>query len=314
MNSNTLEMMRKRLEWQGGIAQEDRMIKDKYRTFLKTLKYSYQGCWVHKYQNYFESQPATGQKAWRALINPDKTKQDYDDKVLSIQYEAGFVPGDIFVWEGTESHWLVYLQALTEDAYFRSEIRRCKYRIKFKNKDGKVCETFAAVRGPVETQINSIQKNQVRIDEPNLSLNILMPLNEDTKYAFDRYKEFFIRHCEVGNHQGEYRKWRVEAVDGISMTNILEVAAEEYYIDREDDDIDNFLDDGLVFEPIDPNPESEDGVEIEGPTFIKPKIPEIYKAPDDGGVWSVTETSFPVCLTPTTDRHVSVSWCKTTSG
>jgi hypothetical protein len=35
------EMMRRRLEWQGGIAQEDRMIRDKYRTFLKALQYSY---------------------------------------------------------------------------------------------------------------------------------------------------------------------------------------------------------------------------------------------------------------------------------
>jgi hypothetical protein len=41
---NNLELMRKRLEWQGGVAQENRMIKDKYNTFLKTLKYSYQAC------------------------------------------------------------------------------------------------------------------------------------------------------------------------------------------------------------------------------------------------------------------------------
>jgi hypothetical protein len=29
---NNLELMRKRLEYQGGIFQEDRMIKDKWRT------------------------------------------------------------------------------------------------------------------------------------------------------------------------------------------------------------------------------------------------------------------------------------------
>jgi len=32
-----LELMRKRLEWQGGIRQEDRMIKDKWRTLQKAL-------------------------------------------------------------------------------------------------------------------------------------------------------------------------------------------------------------------------------------------------------------------------------------
>jgi hypothetical protein len=30
---NNLEMMRKRFEFQGGVRQEDRMIKDKWRTF-----------------------------------------------------------------------------------------------------------------------------------------------------------------------------------------------------------------------------------------------------------------------------------------
>jgi hypothetical protein len=43
---NNLEMMRKRLEYQGGIHQEDRMIKDKWRTLQRALKYSYQACSV----------------------------------------------------------------------------------------------------------------------------------------------------------------------------------------------------------------------------------------------------------------------------
>ncbi|MCM1323983.1 MAG: hypothetical protein NC218_07465 [Acetobacter sp.] len=40
---------------------------------------------------------------WRALINPDKVKQDHDDKILSIDYAAGFRPGDVFTWEGTNT-------------------------------------------------------------------------------------------------------------------------------------------------------------------------------------------------------------------
>lgn len=137
------------------------MIKDKYNSFLKSLKYSYQGCDVCLVQphnlcledslDYFPN--------YRALINPDKTKQDYDDKILSIDYKTLFGPGDVFHWIGTDTHWLIYLQALTEDAYFRGEIRRCKYKIKFKDKNGITCSTWAAIRGPVETQIDSIQKN-----------------------------------------------------------------------------------------------------------------------------------------------------------
>ncbi|MDY5667955.1 MAG: hypothetical protein SPK43_01685 [Candidatus Onthovivens sp.] len=38
-----LELMNKRLQWQGG-NQEQRMIKDKYRTLKQALMFSYQGC------------------------------------------------------------------------------------------------------------------------------------------------------------------------------------------------------------------------------------------------------------------------------
>nr|DAH09523.1 MAG TPA: hypothetical protein [Caudoviricetes sp.] len=30
------------------------------------------------------------EKRYRALINPDKLKQDYDDKIFSIDYNAGY--------------------------------------------------------------------------------------------------------------------------------------------------------------------------------------------------------------------------------
>lgn len=303
MSINTLELMRKRLQHHGGIKQEDRMIKDKWRAFHQAQVFSYQGCDVSLVQKYDSCDQLKDQKQYRALINPDKTKQDYDDKILSIDYNTTFGPGDVFKWIGTDSHWLIYLQALTEDAYFRGEIRRCKYIIKFKDKEGNVKQTWAAIRGPVETAIDSIQKNQVRVDRPNLSLNILMPLNEDTLYAFDRYSRFLF----AG------KAWRVQAPDSISIKNVLEISAEEYYIDREEDDIDEEVADGLIIEPIDPNPET-DLPQIEGLTFIKPKITEIYKAPELGGNWKIIESDFPVCLKVSNDPFVSVTWNKSISG
>ena len=53
----------------------------------------------------------------RALINPDKVKQDYDDKMVSIDYEHGYEPGDVFEWKKTNTYWLIYTQEITEDAY-----------------------------------------------------------------------------------------------------------------------------------------------------------------------------------------------------
>lgn len=299
---DNLELMRKRLEWRGGIKQEDRMIKDKYRTFLRTLKYSYQGCDVQLVQHYehcLEDDYIIDEPSYRALINPDKVKQDYDDKILSIDYASKYQPGDIFQWEGTQTNWIIYLEQLTEDAYFRGEIRLCRYKIKFKDENGKPYSTWASVRGPVETQINSLQKNQIRKDTPNLTLNILMPLNDKTKTAFDRYYEFlFAGKC-----------WQVNTANYISMKNIIEVTAEEYYINRDTDDVINELKDGLIIEPVDPTPDSG----IVGETFIKPKITEFYSVDILGGKWKILE-DFPVQIKKVDDTKVAVTWNKATSG
>ena len=262
-----LELMRKRFEWQGGIHQEDRMIKDKQRTLHRALLYSYQAASIEMVQRnteVLEIEPSGVDADMgvygeiRALINPDKVKQDYDDKIVSIDYEHGYEPGDVFEWKKTNTYWLIYTQEITEDAYFRGEIRRCRYKIRFKDQDGNWCSTYAAIRGPVETQINSIQKNQQRIDTPNLSLNILMPRNEKTLHAFDRYSEFiFAGKC-----------WRVEAPDSISMKNIIEVNAEENYWNDTTDDLEKEMKDGLVFEPTNPTPDSK----IVGETFISRKL------------------------------------------
>ena len=304
---SNFEMMRKRLEWQGGIAQEDRMIKDKWRTLLRVLKYSYQACDIalaQAQQEILDEGLEPEYPIVRALINPDKNKQDYDDKILSVDSIHQFKPGDVFEWKNTGTHWIIYLQQLTEDAYFRGEIRRCRYKIKFKDEDGNICYTYAAIRGPVETQIDSIQKNQERIDKPNLSLNILMPRNEVTIKAFDRYKEFIL----------DGRCWKVKAVDPISMTvdrqGVLEVNAQEDYINEVTDDEISEIKDGLVVEPDEPTPNSE----INGETFIKPAIPEIYSVDMDGGTWCIRENNVPVDIEPIDNKSVQVTWKKMTSG
>lgn len=319
---NNFELMRKRLEFQGGIAQDERMIKGKWWSFQRALKYSYQGCDVTMVQphdtclsaNPYETDDfITLYPLYRALINPNKVKQDYDDKIISIDYNTGFGPGDVFQWMGEtyhynegeelrnqDSYWIIYLEELTEDGYFRGDIRRCKYQIKFRDEEGNFLSTWASIRGPVETQIDSIQKNQIRVDRPNLSLNILMPRNEKTLKAFDRYKEFiFAGKC-----------WRVEALDSISMTNVIEVNAEEYFIDKDTDNVEEEMKNGLIIEPIDPTPNSG----IIGETFIKPKIAEIYTAPESGGRWCIVEGKAPVKLKLKTDTKVEAIWDKTTKG
>ena len=156
-----------RLNYRGGHLQQDRMVADKLRSLDRAVHYSYQGADVKKVDS-------TADHAVRALINPNKLKPDYDDKIISIRYDHEFAVGDVFEWVGTNTHWLIYLQDLTELAYFRGDIRKCSHEIAWEDEEG-LHKTYAAIRGPVETKINYIQKHGVSVDTPNYSLHILLP-------------------------------------------------------------------------------------------------------------------------------------------
>jgi hypothetical protein len=127
-------------------------------------------------------------------------------------------------------------------AYFRGDIRKCSYEIAWEDEDGKH-STYAAIRGPVETKINYIQKHEISVDTPNHSLNILMPRNEETLKYFRRYSKFYLQSSEAGAPQ---ICWRVEATDWISSPGILEITAVEYYSNTTEDDIENGIVGGLV--------------------------------------------------------------------
>ena len=288
-----------RLQQAGGNTQQERMIKDKRRSLDSAVWYSYQGAEVVKTD-------AENRKPVRALINTNKLKQDYDDKIISVGYEYNFTPGTVFEWLGTNTYWLVYLQDLTELAYFRGDIRKCSYEIKWEDEDGNLQQTYVAIRGPVETKINFIQKHGISVDSPNHSLNILMPKTEATLDYFKRYKKFYL--------QGDETCWRVEATDWISMPGILEVIAVEYFANEDEDDIEAGIVGGLIEEIKDPNLNTKDM--ILGETFIKIKQTCDYRF--DGSlnaIWSV-EKGCPVTITvdPNDRRKISLKWDATYSG
>lgn len=282
----------------GGNRQQERMIKDKRRSLDHAVWYSYQAAEIVKVD-------AADRKPVRALINPNKLKQDYDDKVLSVGFEYDIKCGDVFEWLGTKTYWLVYLQDLTELAYFRGDIRKCSYEIVWEDEDG-LHSTFAAVRGPVETRINYIQKHGVSIDTPNHSLSLLMPKNEDTLKYFKRYDKFYL--------QGDDTCWRVEATDWISTPGILEVTAVEYFANETEDDVKNGIVGGKI-EPI-KDPNGNEIMNIVGETFIKVK--KTYSYTFNGSVaalWSV-DKKYPVTLIfdPNDPRNVSLKWESSYSG
>lgn len=285
-------VMANRIGFHGGQPQQDRMIKDKRRSLDKALLYSYQGANV---------QALGSEDVARALINPNKLKQDYDDKIISIGFEHNFQPGTIFEWKNTGTKWLVYLQDLTELAYFRGDIRKCSYEIELE--DGS--KTYAAIRGPVETKIDYIQKHGISVDNPNYSLNILLPKNETTLAYFKRYSKFYLK-------EDTSICWRVEATDAISMPGILEINAVEYYVNEFEDNQKDGIVGGLIEKVEDPNPTIG---EIKGETFIKPKKEYTYTCSASGADWSY-DSKLPIIMEVLEGEipTVKIKWASSYSG
>lgn len=305
------------LHYRGGFPQQERMIRDKRKSLDKATLYSYQGAWVKKIQGVKNLEHEFERSApVLALINPDKNKFDYDDKIISIGFEHGFEVGDIFEWCRTNSYWLITLQDLDEIAYFRAEIRRCDYEINWLDEDGNEQSTYAAIRGPVETKINFIQKHGISIDEPNHSLHILLPKNEQVMKQFQRYKKFYLKDADSPDNN---ICWRVEATDSISTKGIFEITAVEYFANETEDNIQ----DGLVGAYIKKNIEPEINLkeDIIGPTFIKPKIEYQYFVNADknnNGDWYIDGPRVPVSLEKfKTERGipgVKIKWNSSYSG
>lgn len=248
-----LELLKIRAFYANNDRQHDRMILDKLKAFHRALLYSYQGAWIKK--------DAENAEWCRALINPDKVKFDYDEKIVSVDNKNGFAPGDTFEWpKGSDIHWIILKQELTELAYFRGSIRRCQIIEAIDPGTGEKIQIYCAVRGPVETKINTIQKHGIVADVPNLTLDIYMPNTDFNRALFNRYYRF-----SFGD-----RVWKVQAPDSISTPGILEITAEEDY----DCGTDDFV------MKIDPNPQPEypDDLQIIGETFIKPKQTMVYTA------------------------------------
>ena len=300
----------------GGLPQQERMVRDKRKSLDKATLYSYQAARVKKIQDKNLSGDGNVEAPTvRALINPDKNKLDYDDKILSIGFEHGFEVGDVFEWERTNSYWLITLQDLDEIAYFRAEIRRADYKINWLDEDGKEWSSYAAIRGPVETKINFIQKHRISVDEPNYSLHVYLPRNEQTMKQFKRYSKFYLKDADSPD---DSTCWRVEATDSISTKGILEFTAVEYYANETEDDVEKGLVKAFVEKNIEPevNPKED----IVGQTFIKPKLEYEYyvEAKNTQGDWFIDGPKVPVTLekftTPRGIPGVKVKWNSSQSG
>ncbi len=223
----SLELLNKRLQYYGG-NQQQRFINDKLRSLKKALLYSYQAA----------TATLSDGRQFRCLINPDKNKPAYDNKILSIPYkdiclnaprigktsqgqvDIDIKPGDVFTWKETDTHWLVYLQYLEQDAYFRSEIRRCDQQVKVNDQS-----YWVYIRGPVETSIEWTQKAGIEWNTLNYSLVMYITADKNTNEYFERFKTIKV----LDPRYNKEKTWHIVGVDPYYGDGIIQVFLDEYF-------------------------------------------------------------------------------------
>jgi hypothetical protein len=212
-----------------GNTQDDRNVKEKLLSLQSALKNSYQAEWIHLDRD---------NSKCRCLINPNKQNENVDSKSISIEFSYGMREGDTFYWDRTNSHWLVYMQRFTQEAYFEATIERCDYQIDVNDN-----KYWVYAKGPIVSGTQWYGAKGIEHNSMNYTLVLNITKNEETLAYFDR-----LNIVKFDGHN-----WRIGATDKYSQPGIIQLYLEEYH--------DNAMEDAMIKpEPI----ESE----ITGPQIV----------------------------------------------
>ena len=232
----TLDNMRNRLNYNGGTAQQSRMIEHKLQSLKKALLYSYQaGTMIIDNP---DEDNTLEYLEFRCLMNPDKRTFDADKMMLSVPFEdvclnvpastlskEGAIPvpvacGKTFIWKETNTRWIITLQYIEEYAYFRADVRKCfEFPLTINDKD----YYFASV-GENEEIIEWTRRNREDWNKMNYTRTLYIERNSDTLDYFNRFKI-----VKLPDIQGNLETWEVQAVSPNAVDNVLIVYVKEYF-------------------------------------------------------------------------------------
>lgn len=176
---------------------------------------------------------------WEDMEDPDAPTPPEDDpeepeddpvtpEVIPTEKEdVGIKEGDVICWKENGSHWIVYLQRLEETAYFRADLRRCRYQLTLGN--GSSYWTY--VRGPVEKTLSWIEESNNYVNKLNHTLILYISQNEETLKYFNRFKKVIIHG----------KPWEVQAIDSISTPGIIEMSLKETYTNSIQDNLNEVI-------------------------------------------------------------------------
>jgi hypothetical protein len=220
--------MKRRAGWKGYDINDNHSVSSKYKSFQDALKRSYQA-------EYITLNEGTDKEAkWRCLINPSRLTEQFDKKVISIDFESEVREGTIFYWDRTKEHWIINLQQHTEEAYFRGSITRCNYEIDVEGKP-----YWAAVAGPNEVSAQWKNVHKTLAGELNYSMHLQVTKDSKTINFFTRHQiikvKMFYRDVETDELLFQENNWRVVATDKYSSDNVIDVYVDEWYNNTAED-------------------------------------------------------------------------------
>ena len=186
---------------------------------------------------------------FRCLINHDKLKVDYEDKIISIPFEeapigseeiqnTNFHNGTVFKWvhgnkeEWTpDTYWIIYMQYSEETAYFRAEIRKADQEIEIVTIDAEGNESTVTYRGwmtgPNETTALWNTKKNITWNDMNYTKLLYITKDQDTLAFFQRFDRIIIngKPWEVQAYNESYSTSKTAGTD----SGIIRVALKETY-------------------------------------------------------------------------------------
>ena len=257
-------------------------------TFLEKDRSSFE--YIKELQNIVDLL-TNAQPLFRCLINHDKLKVDYEDKIISIPFfeppigrvdpeQTNFHNGTVFKWvhgnkeEWTpDTYWIVYMQYSEETAYFRAEIRKADEQVQIITIDDQGNETTTIYRGwmtgPNETTALWNVKKNVTWNDMNYTKILYITKDQDTVAFFDRFDRIIIngKPWEVQAYNESYTTSKTGGID----SGIIRVALKETYTST-----DQFVKDTLedIAEQEAKQDQDKEGEWTEsrilGPTVVRP--------------------------------------------
>lgn len=281
---SSLDTLKKRINYDGGPMQEQRMNLDKLRSLKKALWYSYQA----------QTAILTDNREFRCLINHDKLKEDYDDKIISIPYDdiclnaaalelptdveqhIGMKVGDTFTWKETDTRWIIIQEILEENAYFRGTIRKAEDEVVING------HPYYGYLGKWSKEALWHTKGLNSWSEMGYEVVLYITKNEETEDFFHRFKKVMISN----------RLWEVQMVNDITSDTMLIIYLKETFTNEfEPVDNNNTIENNSQEETENENNELNIEPMIIGQDIVSPFDSVVYTIENaENGHWELSNT------------------------